>query len=67
MEAVHQTDGQNMTTINLSVMEASSSDSTIISTRTQQFKYHPHLLSTTYSGSYSTFEEGTFIQQSFSL
>ena len=40
MEDVHQTDGHNMTAINLSPMEASSSDSTINSTRsrTQQSK-----------------------------
>ena len=40
MEAVHQTDGKTMTTINLSPTEASSSDSTVMSTRsrTQQIK-----------------------------
>ena len=35
METVHQTDGQNTTTINLSPTEASSSDSTVISTRSR--------------------------------
>ena len=40
MEVAHQTDSQNMTDINLCPMEASSSDSTVISTRsrTQQLK-----------------------------
>ena len=40
MENVHETDGQNTTIIDLSPMEASSSDSIFISTRsrTQQFK-----------------------------
>ena len=40
MEAVHQTDDQNMSASNLSPMEAFSSDSAIISTwnRTQQPK-----------------------------
>ena len=32
VEAVHQTDDQNMSTINISPMEAFSSDSTIINT-----------------------------------
>ena len=35
MEAVHQTDGQNTITIELFSTEASSSDSTVISTRSR--------------------------------
>ena len=62
MEVVHQIDGQNMSTINLSPTEAFSSDSTVISTwsRTQQSIQHSHLLPTTYSGSHSTSQEWAF-------
>ena len=69
MEAVHQTDGQNTSTINLSPTEAFSPDSTVICTRsrTQQSKQHSHLLPTTYSGSHSNSQEGTFLQQISSL
>ena len=40
MEAVHQRDGQNMSTINLSPTEAFSSNPLVLTTRgrTQQFK-----------------------------
>ena len=69
METIHQTDGQNMTTIDFSPTEASSSNSIVISTRgrTQQFKKYPHFLPTTYFGSHSSSQEGTFIWWTCSL
>ena len=60
IENVHKTDRQNTATIDLSPTETSSSDAIVISTRsrTQQFKWYPYLLPTTYSGSHPTSQEG---------
>ena len=46
MEYVHKMDGQNTTTIDLFPMEASSSDSIVISTRSRTQSYQPLILAT---------------------